>query len=502
MLLEMKSITKTFGSVVANDNISLHLNKGEVLAVVGENGAGKSTLMKILYGLQKADEGEIYKNGKPLIINNPQDAINNGIGMVQQHFMLFDSYKVWENIVYGNEPRKKGIFLDVAKAKKEVENLSEEFKLEIDLEKKAKSCPVGIQQRIEILKVLYQDAEIIIFDEPTAVLTPKEIEALLETMRDLVEKGKSIILITHKLQEVMDIADRVFVMRNGKFISDKNIEDTNLNEISHQMVGRDLLDLKIKDQEHDKIVLNIEDLTYSKGGQKPIIDKLNLNVKSGEIVGIAGVSGNGQSELIQIITGILKADEGRITLDSKDITNKSVRDIRDLGLACIPEDRYLWGCAKDANLSEVGIMGHHRYKEFEHNGLVKTKEIDDFTRFLIDKYSVKTSGIKQKARELSGGNLQKLIVAREIEQKSKFLLVAEPTRGVDIGAKEFIHEKLIEKRAEKDAILLISSELSEIMSLSDRIYVMYDGKINGEFTRESANADRIGFRMLGGKEDE
>lgn len=499
MLLEMKNITKSYGPVLANDNISLNLNKGEILAVVGENGAGKSTIMKILYGLEMPSSGEIYIRGQVQNFRNPQDAIGKGIGMVQQHFMLFNPFTVAENIVYGHEPRNQGLFFDRKKACKLVEELSDKYGLAVDPKKKVGDCPVGIQQRVEILKILYQNADILIFDEPTAVLTPQEIEELLNTLKNLSKIGKSIILITHKLQEVMDVADRILVMRNGKYIKEMDKKDTNIEEISQLMVGRQLMETKIFDQKTGEDVLLIEDLVLKGSDNKNIIDELSIHVGSGEIVGLAGVSGNGQSELIKLITGLQKADGGKISLSGKDILNTSVENIRKAGCACIPEDRYLWGCAKEASLIETGIMGHHKKSEFSKHGLLKNDSIRNYTKNIIKRHDVRCNSIMQKAGELSGGNIQKLIVAREIEQKTKFLLAAEPTRGVDIGAMEFIHKELLEKRQKGDAILLISSELSEIMSLSDRIYVIFDGKINGEFTRENASLEQIGLLMMGGK---
>lgn len=499
MLLEMKNITKAYGPVLANDNVNLTLNKGEILAVVGENGAGKSTIMKILYGLEAPTSGEIYINGKLQHFRNPQDAIKSGIGMVQQHFMLFNPFTVAENIVYSNEPKSSGVFFNRKKAVEIVKELSKKYGLDIDPNQKVADCSVGMQQRVEILKVLYQDADIIIFDEPSAVLTPQEVDELLNTIKNLSNLGKSIILITHKLQEVMDVADRVMVMRGGKYIHEMLKKDTSIEEISYLMVGRNLIDKEVLKRETEDEVLVVEDLVLAGLDNKNIIDGLNMHIKGGEIVGIAGVSGNGQSELIKVLTGLMPATSGKITINDSDIMNKTVGEIREIGCACIPEDRYLWGCASGANLMETGVMAHHNKERFSNKGILKNKSIKDFTEEMIEKYDVRTSGVMQKAGELSGGNIQKLIVAREIEQNSRFLIAAEPTRGVDIGAMEFIHSKLLEKREKGDAILLVSSELTEIMSLSDRIYVIYDGKITGEFTREEANSEQLGLLMMGGR---
>ena len=497
----MKNITKVYGSLVANDNIILTLNKGEILAVVGENGAGKSTLMKILYGLEKPTGGEIIIDGEKQNFKSPHDAMHHGIGMVQQHFMLFDTFTVAENIVYGKEPKKGSLFFNRNKAVEIVKELSEKYGLEIDPTLKVNECPVGLQQRVEILKVLYQDADIIIFDEPSAVLTPQEVSELIKTMKNLAAMGKSLIIVTHKLQEVMDVSDRVMIMRSGKFVKEMPTSETSIEEMSFLMVGRRIIDKEVKEQATTGKVLDIKNLVLHGEGGKNVLDGLSMNVEAGEIVGIAGVSGNGQSELIECITGLKPFDGGEVRLLETDIKGKSVGQIREAGCACIPEDRYLYGCASKATLVETSIMAHYEKSELSDHGLLKDKAVKSFTQDLIDRYDVRTSGLSQKAGELSGGNIQKLIVAREIEQNSPLLIAAEPTRGVDIGAIEFIHNKLLEKRAKGDAVLLISSELSEIMTLSDRIYVIYEGKIAGEFRRGHVTEEQLGLLMMGGKAD-
>lgn len=493
----MKHITKVYGSLYANNDIPLTLNKGEILAVVGENGAGKSTLMKILYGLEQPTSGEIYLNGEKQNFRSPHDAISKKIGMVQQHFMLLEPCTVAENIVYGKEPRK-GLFFDREGAVKITEELCEKYGLHIDPRLKVRDCPVGLQQRVEILKVLYQDADIIIFDEPSAVLTPQEVTELLATMRKLAAMGKSIIIITHKLHEVMAVADRVMVMRLGKFIQEMPISETTIEEMSFLMVGRHVVERQVEPQPTGDTVLDVKDLVLAGPDAKNILDHFNIHVDAGEIVGIAGVSGNGQSELIQCLTGLLPPTSGQILLQGKDVSRSSVGEIREAGCACIPEDRYLWGCAKKATLTETAIMAHQYKGEISKNGLLNNKGARAFTQRLLDSYDVRNSGQFQKAGELSGGNIQKLIVAREMEQKSPLLIAAEPTRGVDIGAIEFIHGKLLEKRAQGDAVLLISSELTEIMSLSDRIYVIYEGQAVGEFRKEDATEENLGILMMGG----
>jgi ABC-type uncharacterized transport system ATPase subunit len=486
----MKHITKVYGSLYANDDVHLTLDKGEILAVVGENGAGKSTLMKILYGLEQPTSGEIYINGELQHFRSPHDAIAKKIGMVQQHFMLLEPCTVAENIVYGREPRKKGLFFDRETAVHITEELCEKYGLHID--------PKRLQQRVEILKVLYQDADIIIFDEPSAVLTPQEVNELLATMRKLAAMGKSIIIITHKLHEVMAVADRVMVMRLGKYIQEMPKSETSIEEMSFLMVGRHIVERKVLPQETTGTVLDVKDLVLAGPDKKNILDHFNIHVDAGEIVGIAGVSGNGQSELIQCLTGLLQPTSGEIVLRGENMAGRSVGDIRQAGCACVPEDRYLWGCAKQATLTETAIMAHQHKLELSSHGLLNSKGAKTFTQRLLDDYDVRNSGQNQKAGELSGGNIQKLIVAREMEQHSPLLIAAEPTRGVDIGAIEFIHNKLLEKREKGDAVLLISSELTEIMSLSDRIYVIYEGRAAGEFRKADATAEALGILMMGG----
>lgn len=498
----MKNITKIYNNfLLANDDISLSLNKGEILAIVGENGAGKSTIMKILYGLEMPTSGEIIINDNLQNFKNSQDAIKQGIGMVQQNFMLFNSFTVAENIVYGNEPKSNKIFFNRKEANSIVDRLCKQYGLYIDPKLKISDCSVGLLQRVEILKVLYQDADIIIFDEPSAVLTPQEVTELLKSIKELAKLGKSIILITHKLQEVMEVADRILVLRNGKKIKEMQKNETNIEEISYLMVGRQLIERDIPKIETGAHVLEIKDLSYTTPEGKNPLKGLSIHVDEGEIVGIAGVSGNGQSELIQTITGLLHPTSGEIRLNGENITRNSVADIRNSSCAYIPEDRFLLGCAKEASLIEVGIMGHYQKEKYSTNGILKNKEIKIFIKNLLDSYGVRHSYMSQKAKELSGGNVQKLIVAREIEQKTRLLIAAEPTRGIDIGAMEFIHDQLLRKRENGDAILLVSSELTEIMSLSDRIYVIYDGKTTGEFKREEASSEGLGLMMMGGKTD-
>lgn len=501
MLIEMKNIVKTYGRVVANNNVSLNLKQGEILAVIGENGAGKSTITKILYGLEKFDSGEIYVHGKQVHLKNPKDAMNLGIGMVQQHFMLFEEMTVYENIIYNNELSKKGVLLDKKANIENVLKISQEYGLPIDPNAKVCDCPVGTQQRVEILKTLYQNADVIIFDEPSAVLTPGEVDELIKTMKQLCKLGKSLIIITHKLREVMEVADRVVVMRAGEVVHETEIGDTTMEELSYHMIGRQVANNAYVPMETTGELLEVEHLNYIGESGKKVLDDICLHVDGGEIVGIAGVSGSGQSELIRCITGLERDYLGNISLCGKDVTGQRVNVIRDAGLAHIPEDRYYWGSAKEASLKDNALMGFEENIQFAKKGILNHKAIETFVDDLISHYNVKVDTQKQKIRELSGGNAQKLITGREIEQATPVLVACEPTRGVDIGAMEFIHERLLEKRNKKDGILLISSELSEILKLSDRIYVMYDGRICHEFKQGNVDDRKLGILMMGGSID-
>jgi len=496
MIFEMKNIVKVYDSVIANDDVSLHLNRGEILAIVGENGAGKSTIMKILYGLVKPTSGEIFVNGKIQHFRTPSDAMAVGIGMVQQHFMLFEEMTVAENIVFKNEIHR-GPFMDMKKTVETVRALSDRYSLKIDPNAKVSDCSVGLRQRIEILKILYQNAEIIIFDEPSAVLTPLEVDALLETMKQLAAAGKSIVIITHKLQEVMNVSDRVYVMRQGKVVAERKTCETSSDELAFLMVGRQIATRNIAPIESDVTLLETKNLRYIEDGLE-ILKGINIHVNSGEIVGIAGVSGNGQSELIKCITGLSPVTDGSVFIQGKDVTNHSVLDIRNAGLAHISEDRYVWGSATEGYLEENTLMVRQDSEPFSTKGFVHNQKIRDYCNNLIKNFAVKASSSTQKMHELSGGNAQKLIVAREMSLDTPVLICCEPTRGIDIGAMEAIHDRMIERRCEGAGILLVSSELSEIISLSDRIYVIYEGRINGEFKRNSMDDKRLGMLMLGG----
>ncbi|SFA87450.1 MULTISPECIES: ABC transporter ATP-binding protein [unclassified Bacillus (in: firmicutes)] len=499
--MEMKSMSKKYGNFYANEDVSIALKKGEVHAIVGENGAGKTTLMRMLYGMEVPSSGEILVNGQNVSFDGPDDAIKHGIGMVHQHFMLFPDFTVSENIVIGHEPKKFGFFRR-KEAIETVNKLSNKYGIKVNPELKTVKCSVGEQQRIEILKVLHQGAEIIILDEPTAVLTPLEVNGLLETIRHLAQQGKSIILITHKLNEVMSVADRITVLRNGKVTGVFNKDQTNVEELARCMVGRELSKTGVREKTKGKELLQVKNLTLEKIGSNPKLNSVNLTVHHGEILGIAGVSGNGQSELLQIISGVLSATSGSVLLSGKEQLNLSVENVRESGLAHIPEDRYLWGAAKEATVEEVAIMGHYRKRPYHRFSFIQNKVFRSVVQDWIDFFEVKTSSLKEKSGNLSGGNLQKLIVARELAQESPLLLAAEPTRGVDIGAMEKIHSTLLDKRNRGDGVLLVSSELSEILSLSDRILVMYEGEIVGEFPRHEATEERLSVLMAGGKSND
>ncbi len=497
MLLEMKHITKKYGDLLANDNISLSLAKGEILAVIGENGAGKTTIMKVLYGLEQADDGEILLRGESVHFRNPSDSIHKGIGMVQQHFMLFEPFTVAENIVYSREP-KKSIFMDMERTRQIVEELSAKYELKLNPDEKIEDMPVGLRQRVEILKVLYQNADIIIFDEPTAVLTPQEVEELLKTIKSLAAMGKSIIIITHKLREVMAVADRAMVMRAGKYIAERKIEDTSIEELSYLMIGEQIPQKPFEETHFEGKILDIQDLCVTNKNGEEVLKHVNLHVNAGEIVGVAGVSGNGQSELEQAILGLIPTRQGSITIKDTNVTNGKVCSVRKAGLAMIPEDRYKWGSATLANIAETAIMAHHVKGEKSKRGILNLRSVRKFAQEVVKEFNVKVDTLSEDTGALSGGNAQKLIVGRELKQHTPLLIACEPTRGVDIGAMEYIHDRLLEKRKNGDAVLLFSSELSEIMKLSDRIYVIYEGQIVGELKRGQHSEEEIGLLIAGG----
>ncbi len=499
-LIEVRNITKQFSGVLANDNVSMDIVKGEIHAIVGENGAGKSTLMNIIYGLYEPNSGEILFNGKPVKINSPLDAIKLGIGMVHQHFMLVPSFTVAENIVLGTEPRKRKIFTDYKKAVQLTEELSEAYGLKVDPYSTVESLSVGIQQRIEILKVLHKGADILILDEPTAVLTPQEAEELFNVIRRLVKDlGKTIIIITHKLQEVLALSHRVSVMRQGKLVGTLNTKDANEHILAEMMVGREVLFKELhKANRVKKEVLRVKDIKAKDNRGLNAVKGISFHLNEGEILGIAGVEGNGQSELVEVLTGLREMEEGSFKVKGVELSNKSPKEIRKVGIAHIPEDRLTTGLSKAAALWENLLLGVQKDKPYAIKGIhMNKRRIKERTDRLIKEFDIRTSSRDLPAGNLSGGNMQKMVIAREFSFDTPILIIAQPTRGVDIGAIEFIHSQIIEKRNKGAAILLVSAELDEIFRLSDRIITIYEGKITGEFLKEDIMKKEIGLYMTG-----
>ncbi|MFG6118310.1 ABC transporter ATP-binding protein [Thalassobacillus sp. B23F22_16] len=499
-VIEMLNIRKEFPGIVANDNITLQVKQGEIHALLGENGAGKSTLMNVLFGLYQPEKGEIKVRGESVKITDPNVANRLGIGMVHQHFMLVDKFTVTENIILGSEPRKKGT-VDIKKAEKEVERLSQLYGLRVDPKAKIRDISVGMQQRVEILKTLYRGAEILIFDEPTAVLTPQEIKELIEIMRALIREGKSIILITHKLKEIMQVCDRCTVIRKGEGIGTVNVPDTNPNELASLMVGREVTFSTEKQPAQPKeVTLAIQDLNVKDARHVDMVKGLNLKVNAGEIVGLAGVDGNGQSELIEAITGLRKVDSGEVMLNGKSITNLTPRKVTEAGISHIPQDRHRFGLVLDFPIGENMVLQTYHHEPFSKKGVLRYKEIYNKAKALIEEYDVRTPSVYTKARALSGGNQQKAIIGREVDRSPDLIIAAQPTRGLDVGAIEFIHKKLIEERDKGRAVLLLSFELDEIMNLSDRIAVMFGGSIVAEVKPEDTTEQELGLLMAGSKQ--
>ncbi len=502
--IEMLHITKRFPGIIANDDINLQLKKGEIHALLGENGAGKSTLMSVLFGLYQAEEGVIKKDGKEVQINDPNDANALGIGMVHQHFKLVQCFPVLDNIILGVEDTKNGI-LQKGEARKKVLDLSERYGLQIDPDAKVSDITVGMQQRTEILKMLYRDNEILIFDEPTAVLTPQEIEELMTIMKNLAKEGKSILFISHKLNEIMEVADRVTVLRKGKCIGTVDVAGTTEEELSRMMVGRDVqLVVDKKPSEPKDTVLHVENLTVaSKRHANNAVKNVSFDVRAGEIVCIAGIEGNGQTELVYGITGLEPVKEGKITLNGEDITNQSIRK-RAERMSHIPEDRHKHGLVLDYPLDYNIVLQRYWQPEFvSKSGFLKKKEIRDYADKLIEKFDVRSGqGAPTITRSMSGGNQQKAIIARELDKEHDLLVAVQPTRGLDVGAIEFIHSQLVADRDAGKAILLVSLELDEVMNVSDRILVMYEGEIVGELDPKKVTVEELGLYMAGAKRDE
>jgi general nucleoside transport system ATP-binding protein len=501
-VIEMLNIRKEFGGFVANDNITLQLKKGEIHALLGENGAGKSTLMNVLFGLYQPEQGEIRVKGKPVKITNPNIANDLGIGMVHQHFMLVDTFSVTENIILGREITTGGR-IDLKKAEKEVREISERYGLAVDPQAKISDISVGMQQRVEILKTLYRGAEIVIFDEPSAVLTPQEIKELMQIMKTLIKEGKSIILITHKLKEIMEVADRCTVIRKGKGIGTVNVSETNPNELASLMVGREVTFKTEKaEAKPQQDVLNVQELVVKDPRGINIVNDLNLTVKAGEIVGIAGIDGNGQTELIEAITGLRKSESGSIKLNGKELINHTPRQITESGVGHIPQDRHKHGLVLNFPIGENMVLQTYNKKPFSKSGVLNFKEIYKKARSLISEFDVRTPTEYTLARALSGGNQQKAIIGREVDRDPDLLIAAQPTRGLDVGAIEFIHKRLIDQRDHGKAVLLVSFELDEIINVSDRIAVIYEGKIVAIVNPKETSEQELGLLMAGSNRKE
>ncbi|MDD7081896.1 MAG: ABC transporter ATP-binding protein [bacterium] len=544
-VIELKHITKVFPGIKANDDISLTLRKGEIHALLGENGAGKSTLMSVLFGLYQQDGGEIYVRGEKVKIKNPNDATRYGIGMVHQHFKLVGCYTALQNIILGYEPVTKAFgFLKPKSVRQSLIDLCEKFHFKVDLDKKIDVMPVGEQQKVEILKMLYRNNDILIFDEPTAVLTPQEIEELMQSMKQLVSEGKSILFISHKLNEIMEVSDRVTVLRKGRCLGTLNTKDTDVNELSRLMVGRDVkLVTDKKPSTPGKPILEVNNLVvHDKEKKKDLIKNISFKVRQGEVVCVAGIEGNGQTDLVYALTGLSKIKSGEAILHDvpianympKDVKKKikaekkiikqckkdgteipptevpqaidvhleklSIREKSTCGISHIPEDRQKYGLALDFNLKDNLVLQRYFAKEFQAGGFIKERAKEEYAYRLIEQYDIRSSlGPKTTVRSMSGGNQQKAIIARELDRDSSLLIAVQPTRGLDVGAIEYIHKQIIKHRDENAAVLLVSLELDEVMNLSDRILVMYNGEIVGEFDPKKTNVNELGLYMSGAK---
>lgn len=503
-VIEMLNITKSFPGIKANDNISINLKKGEILALLGENGAGKSTLMSILFGLYEPDSGKILVNGQEVNIKDPNEATEYGIGMVHQHFKLVQNFTVLENVVLGAETTKFGI-LQMEGARKKVMELSDRYNFNIDPDAKIENITVGMQQRVEIIKMLYRDNDILIFDEPTAVLTPQEINELMEIMKTLVSEGKSIIFITHKLEEIKAVADRVSVLRKGKLVDTVNINDVDFEDMSRMMVGR-AVDLKfdLGQPNLGKEILKVKDLSLERSEEIRMgLNKINFSVREGEIVCIAGIDGNGQTELVHALTGLIEGAKGEIILNDTNVINSSIRHRNTHGIAHIPEDRHKHGLILDYSLEYNMILQNYFEKPFSNNSILNFSESSKYANKLIEKFDVRSGmGKDTQARSMSGGNQQKAIVARELERSHNLLIAVQPTRGLDVGAISYIHKQLINERNLGKAVLLVSFELSEVLGISDRILVMHKGNIVAELLPYQTNEEELGLYMSGAKKME
>lgn len=509
-VVEMKNITKKFGSFVANDNINLTVHKGEVHALLGENGAGKSTLMNILYGLYHQTSGEIHINGKLVNMDNPNVAIENGIGMVHQHFMLVQPFTVAQNIILGTEPTKGLGVVDINKAIQDVKDISEKYGLYVDPNAKVEDITVGMQQRVEILKALYRGAEILILDEPTAVLTPKEIQELIQIIRNLTKEGKSVIIITHKLKEIKAAADYCTIIRRGKYIDTVKVSESSEDDLAAMMVGREVNFKVDKGEAKPKqTVLEIKDLIVKDNRKISVVDGLSLEVKAGEILGIAGIDGNGQSELVEALTGLRKSQSGSIKINGHEVLNNTPKELFKKGIKNIPEDRHKRGLILDFTVAENTVLQNYKDARFSKNGILDKEAIEKYADGIIERFDVRPTDHTVKARALSGGNQQKIIIGREVDNievsrastgEAQLLIATQPTRGLDVGAIEFVHKALVKQRDEGNAVLLVSLELDEVMNVSDRIAVIYEGKIVGVVDAKDADENTLGLMMAGGDE--
>ena len=504
-VVKFEHVSMEFPGVLANDDVSLEIKKGEVFALVGENGAGKSTLMNILYGINTPTNGEVYVKGRRIEHFSPKAAIERGVGMVHQHFMLVPSFTVAQNIVLSREPRRLGVFFDNAGAERETRGLVEEYGLEVDPAATVRDISVGLQQRVEILKTLYRGADILILDEPTAVLTPQETDELFDVIRRIVrEKQMTVIIITHKLYEVMAISDRVGVMRQGRLAGLENTRDVNEKILASMMVGRPVLfDHLEKTGGTGDVVIGVEDLRVGDNRGLEAVRGVSLSVRAGEVLGIAAIEGNGQSELLEAICGLRRAESGHVRIGGEDVTNRSPGEIRARGLANIPEDRLATGVDKFASVTDNLLVGRQRDKEFNALGFhQKRSSIERYASELYERFDIRGAGVDTEVGSMSGGNMQKVVVAREFSYDTPALVISQPTRGVDIGAMEFIHTRIIEKRNSGCAVLLSSADLDEVFRLSDRIITLYEGRVTGEFRADSITKEEIGYYMTGHRGEE
>ena len=502
MKLELRGITKRFPGVVANDNVNLSLNTGEVLSLIGENGAGKSTLMSVLYGMYKPDEGQIVIDGTELVFTSPADAIAAGIGMVHQHFMLVPVFTVAENVVLGVEPTGTLGKLNIDEARRMVREISDKYNLDLDPDAVIEDLPVGVQQRVEIVKVLLRDAKVVVFDEPTAVLTPSEIIEFFEIVKTLVSAGRGVVFITHKLKEALNIADRIAVLRRGKVVGEVDPKTATESHIAEMMVGRPVqLTVEKNSAEAGDVVLKVTDLTVLDADGRTHVERVSFEVHAGEIVGIAGVQGNGQTELVEALTGLRKATSGVIALDGKDLTHSNPRERHQMGMAHIPEDRQRQGLVGGLSVAENLVLTRYHDDQFSHGVIVEWDAADAMAETLIGEYDIRTPNKETGVGTLSGGNQQKVIVARELSRDLRLTIAAQPTRGVDVGSIEYIHSRIVKERDAGTAVLIVSTELEEVMALSDRLLVMYRGKVVAELDPKKVTPMEVGLYMAGSRPD-